>query len=164
MSDVESRADDVESSDDIEPIDDAQLQGRVIYSLMSPAVRLARAFRVGLEDVRKWVELAYFHELRRDGLTLKEVAERLDVSKRKASGLSRQLKTNFFAPEREYELPRRIEFLVWAEPMSKARLVQNLDDVTVGEVEEALETLLEQGRVVADREGNTTYLLARGES
>ena len=164
MTEVESREAEAGAEGGIEPIGEAQLRGRVIYSLLRPAVRLARAFQVRLEDIRKWVELAYFHELRREGFTLQEVAERLDVSERKASELSRKLKTNFFAPEREYGLPRRIEFLVWAEPMSKAKLVQHLEEVTVAEVEEALERLLEEGRVVADKEGSTTYLLARGAS
>lgn len=164
MVDVESESQEREEEEEIEPIGEAQLQGRVIYSLMLPAVRLARAFGVSLEEIRSWLELAYFHDLRRDGLTLEQVADRLEVSKRKASELSRRLKTNFFTPERAYGLPRRIEFLVWAEPMSKARLMQNLGDVAPNEVEEALEKLLEEGRIVADEEGNTTYLLARGAS
>lgn len=141
----------------------AEMAGRVIYSLLGPAVRLARTFSISLKDVGVWLELAYFRELRTDGMTLTEIGERLGVSRRKAANLSRMLKENFFAPEREQELSRRIEFMVWADPMSRARLHQTLDSPS-GDIEEALEKLLDEGRIVASDGRSDTFKIARGES
>lgn len=132
--------------------------------MLAPAVRLARKFGVSLAEIGRWVELAYFHELRRDGLTLSDAGDCLAVSRRKAADLSRMLKENFFAPEREYEVARRIEFMVWAEPMSRARIVQTLGDTDEDQVDEAIAQLLDEGRIVEVAGRTPTYEIARGES
>jgi hypothetical protein len=137
--------------------------GRVIYSLLGPAVRIASAFSVPLHNIGRWCELAYFRELRTASKTITEVAERLDVSRRKASELSRMLKENFFEPERVHGLARQIEFMVWAEPLSLARINQTLD-APEDNIERAIESLLEEGRIVRAEGSTTVYEIARGES
>lgn len=130
-------------------IDPVELRQRAVYSLFRPAVRLARRFRVPLKRLAQWLQIAYFHELRQQGLTLKEIADRLDVGMRKAAELSRQMKGQFCRPEFEHGLPRRIEFMLWAETLSRARIHQLMrtDGINEDEVEAAIDRLLEERRI-----------------
>ncbi len=124
-----------------------ELQRRVIYSLMLPVARLAHRFRVPLKELSGWMQIAYFHELRRGGLTLREACELLNVGMRKAAELSSSLKANFFQPEAEHELPRRVEYMLWAEPLSRARIHQVLRDEKRADLDQAIERLLAEHRI-----------------
>ncbi|MEO1273797.1 MAG: hypothetical protein AAFX99_37455, partial [Myxococcota bacterium] len=128
-------------------VPDAELRRRVLYSLMLPVVRLAKVFQVSLKDAQELLQMAYFSELRSDGLTLQEVAELLDVSARSSVRMSKQLRTNFFLPERAHELPRRILFMLMAEPMSRTRIIRELRDIKATEVDAALVELEAQGKL-----------------
>jgi hypothetical protein len=143
-------------TDDLPKITDDELQERVIYSLLRPAVRLARLFKVPLKDVVTWVELAYFHELKDAGFTQRDSASLFDVSTRKVAQLAARLKQNFFKPEQDEELPRRIEFMLWAGPESEGRIHQSLPGHSKEEVRHALELLVEQERAVRI-DGRTVY-------
>lgn len=143
-------------TDDLPKISDDELQQRVIYSLLRPAARLARLFGVPLKEIVGWLELAYFHELKDAGLTQRESASLFGVSTRKVAQLAARLKQNFFRPERDEELPRRIEFMLWAGPESEGRIIQSLDGYTPDEVRHALELLVDQERVVRT-DGRTVY-------
>ena len=133
-----------------------ELRLRVLFSLLGPVVALADRFGVSLKELTEWTRLAYFRHLRDAGLGLAEVAERLDVSERTAKTLSRQLRESFFLPEREHNLPTRIEFMLWRQPMSEGRLKQVLPDDREA-VEEALVQLLEQQRIAPVRDdGDST--------
>lgn len=128
-------------------LDDEQ-RARVLYSLMGILARLVHLFDLRLKDVSQLLETACFHYLRQRGYKLDEIAGRFEISPRKASMLSRQLKDGFFRAEREHGLPRRIEFLLWAEPMSAARIAQLLRGEEEEEaIKEAIEELLEQDRI-----------------
>lgn len=142
--------------DDLPEITNEERQRRVLYSLLRPAVRLARIFSIPLREMVRWFELAYFHELRQVDFTQREAAGLFDVSRRKVAQLAKRLKQNFFKPEREEGLPRRIEFMLWAGPESEGRIHQNLSAYSADEVEEALELLVEQERLVKE-EGRTTH-------
>ena len=77
------------------------------------------------------------------------IAEHLGVSRRKVDQLSRLLDNfeRFVAPEDGESLQRRIEFMLWAQPMTRSRLKQVLprwDDI---EIETALANLQSAGRV-----------------
>lgn len=138
-------------------ISDEELRERVIFALLAPAARIARAFGVSLQDMKGWLETAYYRETQQpEKLTLKDIGALMDVSSSKASLLSRQYRENFMSPEVEAELPRRIEFMLWAEPLSLARLQQILTDVEPEAVENAVDELVEQGRIRANDEGRTT--------
>src|SRR5690606_23380815 len=108
---------------------------RVIYSLLRPAARLARRFDVGLLEMKEWIELVYYHELKEEGLTLEQAASVAQVSRRKVAQLSKRLKLNFFTPEQKAALPRRIEFMLWAGPMTEGRIRQALSEVDAAEVD-----------------------------
>lgn len=133
---------------------DEELQRRIIYAMLRPAVRLALRFGLSLKEMGRWLETATFHELKDDGRTLKEMAQQLGISVRKASELSKQLKENFMLAEEELELTRRIEFMLWPKPLSKARIQQVLTDVPPADVSNAIKQLTTEGRLV-EREGRT---------
>ena len=101
----------------------------MIYSLLGPAVRMAHTNRVSLKDLGEWAQMAYFHEAKRRGGTLKTIASRVGASVRNVARLSKRLKSNFLRPELEHELPCRIEFALWPGPMTEGRIKQALRDV-----------------------------------
>ena len=136
-----------------------ELRDRVIYALFLPTVRLASRFGVPLAQMKELVETAYFQEARRQGLKMREISELMSVSSSKAALLSKQLKENFLSEEQEFELPRRIEFMLWAGPLSLARLNQVLPEVEEEAIEQAIEVLIGEGRIEpqeADR-GQVVY-------
>jgi hypothetical protein len=120
---------------------------RVLYALHLPIVRLAFHFRVSLKRLTQLAQMAYFQHSRRQGLKLDEVAALMGVSMRKASLLSTQLKQNFLMADQEHGLPRRLEFALWANPLSEARLCQVMPREDPKAIGEALATLKSQGRV-----------------
>lgn len=141
-----------------------EFRSRVLHSLLTPVVRLARRFGISMKGLLRAVEMAYYHELKQDQLTMREIGEQLDLSMRKVALLSRALKTNFFQPELAHDLPRRIEFMLWAAPLSEARICQVLPAVAPAEIAQALAELLEQGRIVEAPGRTVTYRLASGKS
>lgn len=130
------------------PRPDPELSRQVVYALLLPAVRLALALGVPVRDVADELEVAYFHETRRQGLKTREAAERMGTSLRKVAELSNRLKQRFLGLQAEHELPRRIEFLLWAGPESEAHVRQALPDVDPAEISAALRLLVEQQRAV----------------
>ena len=134
---------------------------RLIYSLLQPAVALADGLRVPLKEFATLAQLALCRRKKGRGLTQREVADELDVSSRSVDRLIATMRQNFFVPESEHELPRRVEFLLWSGPASEARLGQLLPEVEAEELEQALALLLEQGRVVLDEGRTTTYRVTR---
>jgi hypothetical protein len=133
---------------------DPELARQVTYALLLPVVRLALALGVPLREVAGQVEVAYFHETRRQGLKSREAAAQMGASMRKVAELSSRLKQAFLGMQVEHELPRRIEFLLWAEPQSEVRIRQALPDVEPEEIAAALARLVEEKRAVLD-EGRT---------
>jgi hypothetical protein len=137
-----------------------ELQDRVLYALLGPAGRLARLFATPLTTLRDWAEMAYYHETKRHDLKMKEVAELMDVSISKVALLSRALKENFLRDVEDAELPRRIEFMLWAEPLSLAKIKQVLTETEPERVEEVVQDLVEQGRVKpVEADNNVLYEL-----
>ena len=128
-------------------ITDEEFRERLIFSLVGPLVRAARWFNLPLRDLLHWVKLAYFQELRDEGLTLKEIGEAMEVSVPTAARLSRGLKTNFYRPEREHQLPQRLEFMLWAGPLSRARIHQCLPHQQAEAIDVALARMGEEGRI-----------------
>ncbi len=140
-----------ESAPPSHEISPTELRLRVLYAFVQVAAELGAVFGVGLKTFERLGHMAAFHALRRRGLALGSIAGRLGVSRRKADQLSRLLKDNFFdrsiATEDADALQRRVEFMLWAEPMSAARLKQVLRSVDPDEVDVALSALRSAGRV-----------------
>ncbi len=140
---------------DSNDISQDELQERVIYAMFGPVSRLARAFRAPLQEIRDAAEVAYFHETRRNDMKMREVAELMQVSMSKVALLSRGLKENFLRPEVEEELERRIEFMLWSEPLSLAKMQQVLTDVAGRDVKRAVRKLKSEGRIEKVEAENT---------
>jgi hypothetical protein len=143
------------------PEDDAFVR-RVVYALLGPAARLARRFSIPAGDLQDWVRMAYFQEYRALGLTVAEACARIGVSTPTGARISKQLKT-FLAPRTDHELPRRIVFVLWGQPLSRARIVQALSDVPPAAVDRALAGLIDDGRVEVIRGRTDSYGVASGE-
>lgn len=139
-------------------IDERELQRRVLYAIVRPLVRLADAFRVPLAEVLDLVQVAYFHHLRDKGLRLADIGERLAISERSAKRLAKQLRETFLDAERRYDLPVKIEFMVWATPMSRAKVNQLLSEVDPRAIDQAIAQLIAEGRLV-EEEGRTPRLM-----
>lgn len=133
-------------------IDDRELERRLVQSLARPVGRFAAAFGMPMALVLDLVQAAMLQVLRERGFTLAEVGRRLDVSERHAKRLLKQLRESFLDTERGYDLPVRIELMLWAQPMTRTRLKQVLKNEAdeAGAIDEVIDGLLASGRLVSD--------------
>ncbi len=120
---------------------------RLTFAALRPAARLAVRGGFALRDIKKYMELAYYQEARRRGLKMKEISDLMSISMAKVGQLSKELKEHFLEPELEHGIARQILSLLWASPLSHARIAQALPEFDTHEVEKALAQLVEQGRV-----------------
>ncbi len=87
-----------------------ELQRRLLYAALRPAVRLAQRFHVPLKTLEALTRLAYYEALRRDGgLPQTRIAEVFDKSLRTITSLERELRGDFLAPQRAVERARDAE-------------------------------------------------------
>lgn len=136
-------------------IDRPELERRILLATLSLAVRLCCRLGLPLKDLVGHVRIAYLRELRQQGLSLAECAQRLEVSERTAKTLAKELRESFELPDTQHTLPTKIEFMLWRTPMSQARLHQVLRDHSHKELDEAIALLVEQERIRLDREPAT---------
>ena len=93
-------------------------------------------------------------------MEVKDAQQVMGVSSSKSALLSKQLKQHFLQAEHAHELPRRIEYLIWAEPLTMAKLNQIMPEVERADLERALATLLKEERIAEqDRGGDVVYTL-----
>lgn len=131
---------------------------RVAYSMLRPAAALADHLGLSMSDFVHLSQVAMYKHKRSRGMTLAQMAQELEVSSRTLDRLIKAMRQNFFAPETEHELPRQLEFLLWSQGLSEARLCQLLPEQEPGEIRAALDTLLSQGRVQEEVGRTTTYV------
>lgn len=120
---------------------------RVLFSMLRPAAMLAASKGFPLKELTSFIRLSYFRELRDGGATLADAAGSMEVSLRTAKRLASELRSDFFVPEVEHNLARRIEFMTWAEPLSYARITQLLGNTPREDVDRALGKLVDEGRL-----------------
>lgn len=120
---------------------------RLTFAALRPAARLALRGGLALRDAKKFMELAYYQEARKRGLKMKEIAELMSISMAKVGLLSKDLKEHFLEPEQEHGIARQVLSLLWAAPLTQARIAQALEEFDADEVAAALEQLEEQNRV-----------------
>jgi len=129
-------------------VNQSERKNRIVFSLMMLPAKMANEFELSLKDTKHWLETAHFHTLRQKGRTLKEIAKHLKIGSRKTSQLSEKLRKNFLLAEHDFGLPRRIEYLVWGEPISRKRVQQLLgSEYEVSEINEAIDQLVQQKRI-----------------
>lgn len=150
MTDVSSAQAELPEPD---PDHDQLVNRRIVFSMLRPPAMVAARLGFPLKDLTNFIRLSYFRELRESGATLAEAAELIDVSTRTMKRLNAELRSDFFLPEVEHTLARRIEFMVWAEAKTLARMGQLLPGVPREDIETALEVLKAEGRVSEESEG-----------
>jgi predicted XRE-type DNA-binding protein len=140
-----------------------ELAKRVVYAFMYATARLADQFENGwsLKAAGRDLQMAWFHVLRARGLKQHQIAERLSISRASVAGLSRRLKANFLQAGNCEALQRRIEFMLWAEPLSRSRLHQVLTDCTAEAIDVAIEQLEQAGRITLQTGRTPRYVTAR---
>lgn len=126
----------------------SDLVSRLAYAALRPAARLAVRGGLALRDVKKLMELAYYQEARRRGLKMREIAELMSISMAKVGALSKDLKEYYLQPELDHGIGRQILSLLWAAPLSEARIAQALPEYDGAEVAATVARLVEEGRIV----------------
>jgi hypothetical protein len=126
-------------------------QLRLVYSLLKPAVAMAARFHVPMRTFAELLRLSYFEVLRREGLSQAAVGERLGQTARHMRTLARKLKSDFFEAESEVGRVREVESEIARSRPTPKRLYESLPGWSKPEVDQALETLLAEGRVTRDK-------------
>lgn len=139
----------------------AEQRARVTHAALLAAIRLAEAGAMSLKQLVGLLEMGYFERLRRQGLDLRAIADRLGVSVRTADRLSKQLKHNFADFEDEHTLPRRIEYVLWSGARTEGRILQALGEDDRAQVKHTLDRLVAAGRLVRDEGRTPRYGVAR---
>lgn len=133
-----------------ESVSTLEFQRRLVFSLLKPAVRLARRFRLPLKDFEHLCRLACFEEYRRrGGLSHADLSRTFGLSLRTIGNLERAYRADFFAPERELAQRRRVEDALRAGHATVAA-VADVVKVDAAEAERLLEVLVAGGRVQRD--------------
>lgn len=128
----------------------AEIAHRVLFSLLGVIAKTSTLLGISLKDLTSLVRVVYFRELRSQGLSNADIASVLEVSERTVKNLSRELRESYSIPEQEHNLPVEIEFMLWRAPMSRARLHQVLRAHAASDIDDALERLLAEERIVLD--------------
>lgn len=93
-----------------------EAQVRILIAALQPVLTLSRFAQLSLDDLQQIVALAYFEEYRERGMSLENIARRMNKSVRTVAALSQQAKTK----------ARRLEP---GEELTRARaIVQMLDE------------------------------------
>lgn len=144
-------------------VDERERAQRTLHMMFRAGARVAMATGVNLRRLKGAVEDAYVQEALESGWPLKKIGEVLDVSASKTALLSRQLKQGVVSKDHtdELELDRRLEYMLWARPMTLARMNQVLPRERYSDLAKAVRRLVADERVSAsDDEGQvTTYSL-----
>ena len=128
---------------------EAELRQRMLHAFGRSVALLSDAFGSTLQEAQESIRMAYFHEMKSRGLKLRQISEQLDISERHVKRLQKGFRETFLDAEREYDLPVRIEFLLWATPVSRKKVKQLLKRFESDEraIDQAIQALIDGGRV-----------------
>jgi hypothetical protein len=112
---------------------------------------MAARFHVPMRTLAELLRLTYFEVLRREGLSQAAIGERLGQTARHMRTLASKLKGDFFTAEREVGLVREVENEVARTSPSSRALQQSLAAWPTEAVDDAVATLVAEGRVVRDK-------------
>lgn len=124
-----------------------EMQLRLVYSLVKPAVRAAARFGIPIRTIGELVRLAYFEHLSRTGMSLGDIARRFGQTPRHMRSLAQRLKEDFFRAERDVGLAREVEALVAERGPDEAELVAALATWEADEVRAAVAELVAEQRI-----------------
>ena len=123
-----------------------QIEG-LIFGTLLPVARLAAGKDFPLRRLKQLVELATYGELKRRGLSMRDITERLSVSMAKVGQLSRQLKDHLSKPDSDYGVPRRLLLVLRGGAASEAQLISALSDCEAELVRRGIGQLREDGLI-----------------
>ena len=109
---------------------------------------MAARFHVPMRTLAELLRLNYFEVLHREGLSQTAIGERLGQTARHMRTLASKLKSDFFTAEREVGLVREIENEVARSSPTAKNLYASIAGWPPAEIDEALETLLAEGRII----------------
>ena len=128
---------------------------RAMFALMQPVANAAFGLKTPLEWLKGAIQTATFAAGRSRGVGLREVGESLDVSISKVALLSKDYKQGMFgSSDRGAALELTIERMLSSEPLTLARLNQVLPEVSISDIEEALDRLEASERISCEGEGD----------
>lgn len=129
-----------------------EMQLRLVYSLLKPAVRMAGRFHLPVKALTELVRLAYYEQLTREGLTTAAIAERFGQTPRHLRSLAQRLNSDFFAAERAVGLVREVEALIATES-TEERVIEKLPAWEPAEIRRAIRVLVDEERVEQAADG-----------
>jgi hypothetical protein len=127
---------------------------------------MAARFHVPMRTLAELLRLTYFEILRREGLSQTAIGDRLGQTARHMRTLASKLKGDFFAAEREIGLVRDVENEVARASPSLKALYASLPAWSSAELDQAVATLLAEGRIVKKKghlEISPRYLVLSSE-
>lgn len=130
-----------------------EMQLRLVYSLLRPAVKCAARFGVPVRTAVELMRLALYEVLSEQGLNTTQIAERLGQTPRHVRSLKQRLGEDFFAAEKSIGSLRKIEDWIASRPSTRNELETRFSDLEPQTVDVAVATLLEEGRIEADEDG-----------
>lgn len=136
-----------------------EMQLRLVYSLIKPAVRAAARFGIPIRSLGEMVRLAYFEHLSRSGMSVGDIAKRFGQTPRHMRSLAQRLKADFFRAERDVGLAREVEALVAERSPSEDDLIAALPTWDAAEVRAAVAELVGEERI--ERGGDGRLHMAR---
>ena len=132
----------------------AELQRRIVYTLLRPAMRICRLFRMPLSTVEELVRMAYFEEIRLLGASSQaQTALLMGRSLRTIGTLERQYRSDFLAPEAELETMREVEEAFDEGPLTLDEVKERLPHVEGEGIERIVESLWGMGRLKREPNG-----------
>ena len=138
-----------------------ELRLRVFLLALEPALRLARALRLDLDDVREAVAAQYVLLHRDRGLSLEQIARRIGKSRRTIVTLARSAAATAerLSQSRTIELRREIVRRLSADGATKREVLRERLGARRDEINAAIDVLLEDG-FLAEADGSLTVALA----
>lgn len=127
---------------------------RVVALLLEPALALAHAMALPLDDLARLVEEGYFREARGRGLSLRGIARRWDASLHTVARLAKATSSPAARSGTErLGAQRRAVLAIAAHPgASRGELARALRTISAADLDDAIAALAEQG-VVEVRDG-----------
>lgn len=131
-----------------------EMQLRLVYSLLKPAVRGAARFGIPIRALGELLRLAYFEHLSRSGMSVGDIAKRFGQTPRHMRSLAQRLKEDFFRAERDVGLAREVEALIAERSRRAEEVIASLPTWEADEVRAAIAELIEEQRIERDAEGH----------
>ncbi len=124
-----------------------EMQLRLVYSMLRPAVRCAVRFSLPIRTLTELLRLATYEVLAERGLEINAIAERFGQTPRHVRSLRHKYDSDFFAAETEVGLPRAIEDLLTEGPRTARELAEHLPNVEPKQLSAALSQLESSQRI-----------------